>query len=142
MIKGDVFHHVVLALPLFGVGLGYNIGSIASTALCFAEGVPAAVRRTASVLVHLGCRDAMTQKRIEFEVYTSIRAVGAIYCGILAYTTMQFSEAPRWVPMMCTVSGIFNSVRYSRMYSKHYYEQRLFKKLKESVMARQSFAAA
>jgi hypothetical protein len=32
--------------------------------------------------------------------------------------------------MLCTVSGIFNSVRYSRMYSKHY-EQRLFKKLEE-----------
>jgi hypothetical protein len=142
MIKGDVFHHVVLAMPLFCVSFCYNNGSVTAASLCFGEGIPAAVRRTASILVELGYMETMTQKRIEFEVYTGVRAIGAIYCGILAYVTMQFSETPRWVPMLCTTSGIFNSVRYTRMYSKHYFEQRLFKKLEQQSMTRQAHAAA
>ena len=130
-IKGDVFHHVVLATPLFLVGFTCNIGSILSTSLFFGDGVPGAIRRSASVLVEMGYMDALTQKRIQSEIYTYVRGPGAIFCGVLIYITMQFSDIQPWIAHMCVVLAIINGARYARMFNKHYFEQRLVFKLED-----------
>lgn len=122
----DYFHHLMFIPTLGFPGQVFCFGALGNWQAFFISGFPGGLDYLMLGLIKIGAMEAMTEKKVNANLNTWLRAPGILTAALLLYQALIYGNyaCPLWAAIIQLVLAPYNALRYGKQavanYAVHY----------------------